>query len=385
MIKQEYIFFDDYKEDPELFRFDLQLFAAEDEGRTEDPTEKKLREEREKGKVAKTQELAQAVVVIAGCLVIFIFSSWIYESLAAVTRNYLSGFAGKEVTMRNMRFEFFMLMFESGKILLPVFAAVFVSAIVAEVAQVGFQVSTHPLKFDWSKIKLSPDDMLKKILFSKQVAMNLFKSVFKVLVIGFVSYLIIAADFDELMKTPDISVQLAVKIVMFAALKIVLWSSVFLLVLSVPDYFFQKQEFIESLKMKKQEVKEELKETMGDPHVRARMREMQREIVMRNMISEVPKADVIVTNPTHYAVALRYDTQIMDAPAVIAKGVDSMALRIREIARQHSIEMIENRPLARELYNRLEVGDIIPEDLFKAVSFVYAELYKRDGKFKKVV
>jgi flagellar biosynthetic protein FlhB len=215
--------------------------------------------------------------------------------------------------------------------------------------------------------------------------MNLFKSIFKVLVIGFVSYLIISADFDDLMKTPDISIQLAVKIVMFAALKIVLWSSVFLLILSIPDYFFQKQEFIESLKMKKQEVKEELKETMGDPHVRARMREMQRELVMRNMISEVPKADVIVTNPTHYAVALKYDTQIMDAPSVVAKGVDSMALRIREIAKQNSIEMIENRPLARELYNRLEVGDIIPEDLFKAVSFVYAELYKRDGKFKKVV
>lgn len=377
------IFFPCVYEDPEIFRLDLQLFAAEDDGRTEDPTEKKLREAREKGQVAKTQELPQAVVVIVGCLVIFIFSSWIYDSLAGITRHYLTGFAGKEITMRNIRFEFFMLMFESGKILLPLFAAVFFSAIAAEASQVGFQMS--PLKFDWNKIKLGPAEMMKKIFFSKQVAMNLFKSLFKVIVIGFVSYLIISADFDDMMRTPDISIQMAVKVVMLSALKIVIWSSVLLLVLSIPDYFFQKHEFIESLKMKKQEVKEELKETMGDPYIRARMREMQREIAMRNMISEVPKADVIVTNPTHFAIALKYDNDAMDAPVVVAKGVDSMALKIREVARQHSIEMIENKPLARELYYRLDVGEMIPEELFKAVSFVYAELYKRDKKLKKVV
>jgi len=383
MKERDNIFFPCFYEDPEIFRLDLQLFAAEDDGRTEEPTEKKLREAREKGQVAKTQELPQAVVVIVGCLVIFIFSSWIYESLAGITRHYLTGFAGKEITMRNIRFEFFMLIFESAKILLPVFAAVFFSAIAAEASQVGFQMS--PLKFDWNKIKLGPAEMMKKIFFSKQVAMNLFKSLFKVIAIGFVSYLIISADFEDMMRTPDISIQMAVKIVMFSALKIVVWSSVLLLVLSIPDYFFQKHEFIESLKMKKQEVKEELKETMGDPYIRARMREMQREIAMRNMISEVPKADVIVTNPTHFAIALKYDNDVMDAPVVVAKGVDSMALKIREVARQHSIEMIENKPLARELYYRLDVGEMIPEELFKAVSFVYAELYKRDKKLKKVV
>ncbi len=383
MTERDNIFFPCLCEDPGIFRFDLQLFAAEDDGRTEDPTEKKLREAREKGQVAKTQELPQAVVVIVGCLVIFIFSSWIYDSLAGITRHYLTGFAGKEITMRNIRFEFFMLMFESGKILLPLFAAVFFSAIAAEASQVGFQMS--PLKFDWNKIKLGPAEMMKKIFFSKQVAMNLFKSLFKVIVISFVSYLIISADFDDMMRTPDLSIQMAVKVVMFSALKIVIWSSVLLLVLSIPDYFFQKYEFIESLKMKKQEVKEELKETMGDPYIRARMREMQREIAMRNMISEVPKADVIVTNPTHFAIALKYDNDAMDAPVVVAKGVDSMALKIREVARQHSIEMIENKPLARELYYRLDVGEMIPEELFKAVSFVYAELYKRDKKLKKVV
>ncbi len=207
--------------------------------------------------------------------------------------------------------------------------------------------------------------------------MNLFKSIFKVIAIGLVAYLIIADNFDIILQTPDVSIAMAMKTVAVTALKIIIWSTVLLLVLAIPDYFFQKREFIESLKMTKEEIKEELKETMGDPYIRARLREMQREIVMRNMITEVPKADVVVTNPTHYAVALKYEKKSMEAPTVVAKGVDSMALRIREVARENAVPMIENRPLAQEMYKRLDVGDIIPEDLFYAVSLVYAELYRK--------
>ncbi len=367
------------------FCFDLQLFAAEDEGRTEEPTEKKIREAREKGQIAKTQELPQSIVVISGCLVLFVFSSWIYDSCAAIMKYYLTSFAGREITEKTIRIELLMMILEMAKILFPIFIAANIGAIIGEVAQVGFQFSSHPLKMDWSKIKFDPATMIKKVFFSKQVAMNLFKSIFKVLVIGFVSYLIISSDFDSLMKTADLSIAMSLKMVLVSAFKIVIWSSVFLLILSIPDYIFQKKEFIESLKMTKQEIKEELKETMGDPYIRARMREMQRDIVMRNMINEVPKADVIVTNPTHFAVALKYDRETMEAPTVIAKGVDSMALRIREIARENGIEMIENRPLAQELYRRLEVGDIIPEDLFQAVTFIYVELYRRENKLKQAI
>ncbi len=367
------------------FRFDLQLFAAEDEGRTEEPTEKKIREAREKGQVVKTQELPQAIVVIAGCMVLFIFSSWMYDSMAAITKHYLTSFAGKTITKRWLEIEMLKLIFECGKLLFPVFLATNIGAIIGEVSQVGFQISTHPLKLDWSKMKLDPASIMKKIFFSKQIAANLAKSIVKIICIGFIAYMIIQGDFDEILKSPDISIALALKNVLYTGFKIIIWSSVFLMALSVPDYFFQKSEFVESLKMSKQEMKEELKETMGDPHIRARMREMQREIVMKNMIREVPKADVVVTNPTHYAVALQYDRDTMDAPSVIAKGVDSMALKIREVAKENNVELIENRPLARELYNRLEVGDMIPEDLFRAVSFVYAELYKRENRFKRAI
>lgn len=358
-------------------RFDMQLFAAEDEGRTEEPTEKKLRDAREKGQVAKTQELPQSVVIIFGFLVIFFLGGWIYHSFAGMTKFYMTNFSRFSLTERSILIEFYRVSIESAKVLLPLFATVMVGAVLGDVAQVGFQFSAHPLRFDLSKIKFDPATVAKKVFFSRQIAMNLFKSVFKVSVIGVIAYLVIKNDYDLILKTPDISVSLALKTVSITALKIILWSAAILLILAIPDYIFQKREFIESLKMTREELKEELKETVGDPYMRARLREMQRDIVMRNMIREVPKADVVVTNPTHYAVALRYDNNIMPAPTVIAKGVDSMALRIRQIARENDIMIVENRPLAQELYAKLEIGDIIPEELFYAVSLVYADLYKK--------
>ena len=359
--------------------FDLQLFAAEDEGRTEEPTEKKLREAREKGQVAKTEELTQAVTVIFGFLVIFFLGGWIFETIVRMTIFYLSSFSNFTLTRQTVFNEFIAVATESGKILLPIFVAAFVAAFVGNVAQVGFQFSSHPLKPDFSKMKFDPASVMKKIFLSKQVAMNLFKSLFKVIAIGVVCYLVISSDYEVIISSPDIGIGMATKAVSVTALKIIIWSAVLLLVLSIPDYFFQKQEFIDSLKMSKQEMKEEMRETLGDPQVKSRLQEMQRELIMKNMVNEVPKADVVVTNPTHYAVALSYDRAAMDAPVIIAKGVDSLALRIREIARENEVMMIENRYLARELYNRLDVGDMIPEDLFYAVSLVYAELYKKQG------
>lgn len=366
---------------PDDFRllspFDLQLFAAEDEGRTEEPTEKKLREAREKGQVAKTQELPQALVVIFAFLVLFFLGSWIWDTIARMTVFYLSHFAHFELTEKTFMQEFVRSMEVMGKTLLPVFVACTLAAILGNVAQVGFQFTTHPLKVDFSKIKLSPAEMIRKIFFSPQVGMNLLKSVVKVGAIGLISYIVISGGISDLLRTPDISISASLVIVSSMTVKIVIWASVVVLVLAIPDYFFQRKEFMDSLKMSKQEIKQELRESMGDPHMRSRLKQMQREILTRNMIKEVPKADVVVTNPTHFAVALRFDRNKMDSPMVIAKGVDAMALRIREIAKAHDVLMIENRPLAQELYKRLEVGDFVPQDLYKAVSLIYAEVYKQ--------
>lgn len=368
---------------PDDFRFDLQLFAAEDEGRTEDPTERKKRETREKGHVAKTQELPQALVVIAGCLVLFLFSSWIWDSITAITKYYLTSFAGRNVTEKWFRIEMLKIIFECTKILLPVFVAANIGAIIGEVSQVGFQFA--PLRFDVSRMKFDPATIIRKLFFSEQVAANLIKSIIKMVLIGFVSYLIIKGDIDKILMMPDISITLAVKTVLFTGFKIIMWSMALLLLLSIPDYFFQKRQFIESLKMTKYEVRKELIEDMGDPHMKARLRDMQRRLAMRNMIREVPKADVVITNPTHYAVALMYDNNTMPAPKVIAKGADSMALKIREIAKEFNVEIIENKPLARVLYDRLKVGDIIPGDLYTAIVYVYDELYKRKNRYRKAI
>jgi flagellar biosynthetic protein FlhB len=359
-----------------LFPFDLQMFAAEDEGRTEEPTEKKLREAREKGQVAKTQELPQALVVIFSFLAIFFMGSWIWDLLCRMTAFYLSNFSHFYITEKSVLVELNRSIEIMGKTLLPLFVAAVVAAILGNVAQVGFQFSMHPLKVDFSKIKFTPDQMIKKVMFSKQIAMNLFKSLVKIAAISVVSYSIISSDFDQLIKLSDTSVSAALVLTSSIALKIVVWSAVVIMVLAIPDFYFQKKEFIESLKMTKQEIKQELRETNGDPHIRARLRQMQREIMTRSMIKEVPRADVVVTNPTHFAVALLFEREKMSAPQVIAKGVDAFALRIREIAKENNVFMIENRPLAQEMYKRLEVGDMIPEDLYKAVSLVYAELYK---------
>lgn len=364
--------------------FDLQLFAAEDEGRTEEPTEKKIREAREKGQVAKTQELSQALVVIFGFLIVFFIGGWIYEEIVKLTKFYLSNFSSFSVSTKSLYKEGARILGVQVKILLPIFITVMVAAFIGEVVQVGFQMSSHPLKFDLSKIKLNPSEMFKKILISKQVAMNLFKSIFKVMVVGICAYLIVSKDFQLVLHTPDISITEAMSSVLFIALKILIWSAVLLLILAIPDYIFQKKEFLESLKMSKQEMKEEFKESNGDPLMKSRLREMQREILTRNMIREVPNADVVITNPTHFAVALKYNREVADAPVVLAKGVDSMALRIREIAKNNDIMRVENRPLAQELYYNVEIGDIIPEELFKAVSEVYTMLYKA-GKMKQAI
>ncbi len=366
------------------FKFDLQLFAAEDEGRTEEPSEKKIREAREKGQVAKTDDLPAALVVLAGFLMIFFMGKMIYDRIARITIFYFTNFAhinlDKSLLMKNGA----RILIEMAYILGPIFAMCVIMALIGNIMQVGFQVSTHPIRFDLTKIKITPDEMIKKIFFSKKVAMNLFKSIFKVLIIGLSSYIIISGDFNKIIAMPDISIAQAMVDLAYIAIKIILWSAILLLVLAVPDYVFQRSEFRESLKMSKQEVKEELKETMGDPLIRARLRELQRQMLTRNMIKAVPAADVVVTNPTHFAVALKWDQNAeMPAPAVVAKGMDSMALRIKEIAAENDVFMIENRPLAQELYKRLDIGDIIPEDLFKAVSEVYSILYQK-GKLKYV-
>ncbi len=360
----------------DVLQLNLSQFAAEDEGRTEDPTEKRIKEAREKGQVAKTQELAQALTLLVGFFTFYLLSLWFLYEIMMLTKRFFGEFWQYTFGDGQMKVGFFFVMWLMMKLLLPIFAVTFISALLANLMQVGFMFTLKPLAMDFSKIKLDPASMMKKVFFSRQVGMNLLKTLFKVIVVGYLSYIIIAGDFELLMKTSQLSPMQALFTISFSVFKVVIWISLLLLVLSIPDYFFQKSELKEQLKMTKRDVKQEYKEQEGDPYMRSRLRARREEMLRNRMISEVPQADVIITNPTHYAVALRMNSATR-TPEVIAKGEGYLARKIKEIGREHSIEIIENKPLAQALYHRVKTGQEIPSDLYRIVVDIYTLLIQK--------
>ncbi len=364
----------------ECFRFDLQLFAAEDEGRTEEPTEYKKRKAREEGKVVKTQELPSALVLLFGFFLIFIISKSIFKNMLQMMEYFLNLIPDVVNSGENVIFLLKPVLPILIKIIAPILGIVFIAALIGNVIQVGFRFSTKPIQPDLSKINPNPIRFFTKVLFSKQTVMNLGKSVFKIATISIVAFFLVRKDIYGIMRTIDMGVLQAMSLCFSIAFRLVMVVSGILLILSIPDYFFQRQQHIESLKMTRQELKEERKLLEGDPLLRARMRERQRDYARRRMMQEVPEADVVITNPVHYAIALKYEPLKMGAPVCVAKGQDLIAQRIKQIAEENDISIIENKPLARELFRRVEIGDEIPDDLFTAVAEVIAFVYKLKKK-----
>jgi flagellar biosynthetic protein FlhB len=362
------------------FPFDLQLFAAEDEGRTEEPTEYKKRKAREEGKVAKTQELPSALILLFGFFVIFLFSKFMYRNLMGMMRFYLGSVEQVVQSGENMVILLRPILPIIVKVVGPIVGVVFMAAIIGNVAQVGFQFSIKPIQPDVSKINPNPIRFFQRVLFSKQTAVNLGKAIFKIATIGVVAFLLIRKDIATILQTIDMGLPQGVYIILSMAFKLVMIVSGILLILSIPDYIFQRRQHIESLKMTKQELKEERKLLEGDPLLRARMRERQRAYARKRMMHEVPTADVVITNPIHYAVALKYEALRMSAPNCVAKGQELLAQRIKEIAEEHDVPVVENKPLARELYRSVDIGDEVPDELFTAVAEVLAFVYKLKEK-----
>lgn len=362
------------------FHFDLQLFAAEDEGRTEEPTEYKKRKAREEGKVAKTQELPSALILLFGFFAIFLLIKVISRNLMGMMRLYLGSVQQVVSSGENIVFLMRPILPIIVKTIGPIVVVVFIAAIIGNVAQVGFQFSIKPIQPDVSKINPNPIRFFQRVLFSKQTAVNLGKAIFKIVTIGVVAFLLIRRDIATIMLTIDMGLSQGVYIILSMAFKLVMIVSGILLILSIPDYIFQRRQHIESLKMTKQELKEERKLLEGDPLLRARMRERQRAYARKRMMHEVPTADVVITNPIHYAIALKYEALRMSAPSCVAKGQELLAQRIKDIAEEHDVPVVENRPLARELYRRVEIGDEVPDELFTAVAEVLAFVYKLKAK-----
>ncbi|MGP1587810.1 MAG: flagellar biosynthesis protein FlhB [Treponemataceae bacterium] len=352
---------------------DLQWFAAEDEGRTEDATEHKLEEARKEGKVAKSQEIPGALVLLLPVITLVILAPWIFKNILEIIRFYFTQ-CGKadleDPALAAVFFTYFL------KIFIPIAVVGIVAALSGNLIQTrGFLFSTKPIQPKFSNIVPRFGKYFKKTLFSREGAFNVIKQILKVAIIFFLAFMIIRNDLTNILLLLKVNLYSGFKFVAKKAALLLIAAAVIFLIISIPDYVIQRMQFKEQMKMTKQEVKEEFKQLEGDPLVKSRLRQMMRQLLYQNLPKAVSEADVVITNPTHYAVAVKYDSNVNQAPMVNAKGADETAVRIKKLAKENNVEIVENKLLARELYTKVEIGDIIPEEYYQAMSIILAKVY----------
>ncbi len=347
--------------------------AAEDEGRTEEPSEYRLEQARKEGRVAKSQDISSALILLLAILVLIFLGKWFLSKCLNIFNFYFSRAHSPDVTDANLMSAFLYNYFE---LLLPVGAVAVIAAIISNIVQnKGFIFSTKPLEPNFNKITPKFGEYFRKTIFSGKGLFNIAKSFIKVFIIIFVGYITIRRNIFTLIEiVSNGQILSAVGKIASIAAQILIIVAVLFLLLSIPDYFVQRHEHRESLKMTKQEVKQEYKEMEGDPDVKRHLEQGQRELLSRNMPKAVAEADVIVTNPTHFAVSLQYQPDIADAPQVTAKGADEVAQMMKRIARENDVPIVENRPLARGLYAETQVGDIIPYSYINAIALIYRQI-----------
>lgn len=342
--------------------------------RTEEATSKRRSDAREKGQVTRSMDLNSALMLLFGLLLLYLTGDRLTNGLGITMRDYLSRASTFEPTPDSLRL---MIVDVVGRLVMlmgPIVGGLMVIGLAANFAQVGFTPSLEPLKPSFKK--LNPLTGLKKVVISRRSAVELAKNVIKSVIVGLIAWAALDGVISETVPLMDGEPTAIMGFMAKAALGVGFKTGLAFLALSAFDYFYQRFEFEKSIRMTKQEIKEENKEQDGDPQIKGRIRNIQRKIAYKRMMQDVPKADVVVTNPTHLAVALRYDGEKMAAPRVVAKGAGPIAERIKEIARNHSVPVVENKPLARALYKGVEVGDEIPEKLFQAVAQVLAYIYR---------
>ncbi|GFN31879.1 flagellar biosynthesis protein FlhB [Paenibacillus xylaniclasticus] len=357
-------------------KLDLQLFNQE---KTEKATPKKQREAREKGQVAKSNELPGAFIFLFVFMSFAMIGPYYKSRLLSLFGDLFEDWLTMELTTGNVMSLFTELLTEMLIILAPVFAIAVVVALLAGYMQVGFLLTGKSLAPKFSK--LNPLKNVKEML-SLKTLVEFLKNMLKLIVIGLIVFITLKSEWGRILQLDTLPVTYLLSFTGGIALKLGIEVGAVLVVLAIADYFYNKYEHNKSLKMSKQDIKDEFKTTEGNPLIKGRIRERQRKMAIQRMMQEVPKADVVITNPTHFAVALKYDASKMEAPVVIAKGMDYVALRIREKAKEHGVITMENKPLARALYDRSEIGDSIPSDLFQAVAEVLAYVYKLKGRVK---
>ncbi|NCU16516.1 flagellar biosynthesis protein FlhB [Pallidibacillus pasinlerensis] len=356
------------------YRLDLQFFAGE---KTEKATPKKRQDVRKKGQTAKSQDINTAVILL------FVFAVLIFLG-PSIIQNFLNIFLMTfekyflmdltENSLETIAIETFLQLL---KIIAPIFLVAIIAALIANYIQVGVLFTGEPLKMKLEK--LDPIKGFKRI-FSLRAIVELVKSILKVSIIGVIGFIFLQNNLPEILNLITSTPANSLAAVASVAGKMGLYMGGALLFIAILDYMYQKYDFEKNIRMSKQDIKDEHKNIEGDPLIKSRIKQRQREIATRRMMEEVPKADVVITNPTHYAVALKYDESKADAPIVVAKGVDFIAQKIKLIAKENDVVTVENRPLARSLYAETEIGQEIPEQFFKAVAEILAYVYRVQKK-----
>jgi flagellar biosynthetic protein FlhB len=345
--------------------------------KTESATPRRRQKAREEGQVAKSNEIASVLVLLVGISVLFMFSAYFYPKLERV----IQGIAQfQEIPAVDKPFCIYLLKRSVTYFLvfvLPVMGAVFIAAFIANYAQVGFHISGKAIT-----PKLSKFDIVKGFgrLFSLRSLVDLAKTIIKLAVIGSVAYIAVKGEVADILKLYNEDVAYIFLFILKGFLKIFIWVLIVMIVVAVADYSYQKWQLEKDMRMTKQEVKEEHKDTEGDPLVKSRIRSLQQQAARKRMMSSVPDADVVVTNPTHLAVAIQYDPLKMNAPKVVAKGAGLVARRIREIAKEHHVPVVENKELARNLYKAIDVGETVGSEFYKGIAELLAYVYKLKGK-----
>jgi flagellar biosynthetic protein FlhB len=342
--------------------------------KTETASPKRREDARKKGSVARSMEVNSSVVLLAGILMLLSTGGAMGRQVAAIARRLFLEAGTFEFTPANVTSLLTDAIGETILIVAPVLAVIMVVGTAAGLAQAGIMFSVEALQPKWGR--MNPLSGIKRIFFSRRSAVEILKGIGKIAVVGAVAWWTLRGLLDEAPSFMEQDAASLLAIMASRSLTVGLRMGAAFIVMAALDYGFQRFEFERELRMTKQEVKEESKMFEGDPVVKGRIRTVQRQIAYRRMMHDVPTADVVVTNPTHLAVALKYDNLRMRAPRVVAKGADLMAQRIRDLARDHEIPIVEDKPLAQVLYRTVEIGQEIPAKLFQAVAQILAYIYR---------
>lgn len=368
-----------------ILQYNLQFFAKDGPGgeKTEEPTQKKLTDARNEGQVAKSKEVTSAFEMLAAFVMIRFMIEYIGKvfvgnmfQLYSQIPEYVKLYEG-HIQTQTFQMLFTRSLIRILQIIAPFLLVGFLVAFVTNILQVKWKLTLKPLQPKFSK--LNPVNGFKRI-FSKNSLVELLKSVLKLALIGYVVYDYLKKNMPPIFQLYDVSLNQGIGLVGTLVINLGIRIALFYMLIAAADFAYQKIKFKNDMKMTKQEVKDEYKNQEGDPQIKGKQRQRMMEASRRRMMQQLPEADVVITNPTHFAVAIKYEPEVYDAPFVVAKGADYLAQKIKDVAKENHIEIVENKPLARMLYANVDVGSVVPPELYQAVAEVLAFVYHLQGR-----